>query len=169
MKILKHGNQVKEHIYTCQECGCQFVPLDTELGVNDDGTQYARCPECGHHLDDPHPNEPSPIEKRHMRREEIVHTIMNMVDVERIHTAMVALEWNWCNGHRHIPTQEEIKEEIIRKLRSAWDNERDEDGGGIGVKYMKKDKYGDEGLRFCFKLEDYGAFHSLDGNLNTLP
>ena len=168
MKVLKHGNRIKEDIFTCQQCGCEFIPGDTEI-LCLDGEVYAHCPECTekvYRLEDS-VDEETELEKRHRSREALVYRIVNFVDFDRIHTAMKALDWKWWDCG--IPSAEQIKEEVIRRLRKAFDEKEGFFSGGIYIKYLPKDEDGDEGLKFAFVFENYGAYYDNNEEIMPIP
>ena len=169
MKVLKHGNRIKDNIFICPECGCEFIPGNTEI-LRLDGEVYARCPECTEKVYPPEDfvDEETELEKRRRRREEVISAILGVLEIRRIHIAMEALHWTWYDTNG-VPTEEQIQDEIIRQLRSAWDNKRDFVGGGLEIKYLEADENSNEGLRFKFCFEDFGAFHSKEGNIQYIP
>ena len=168
MKILKHGNRIKEEVFICPQCGCEFVPLDTEI-LRLNGEVYTHCPECAVKVYPPETfaDEETELEKRHRRREELVSTIVDFIEFDRIHTAMKALDWKWWNCGT--PSAKHIKEEVIRRLRESFDKKEGFFSGGIYIEYLPKDENGDEGLKFAFVLENYGAFYNNDEKIETIP
>lgn len=168
MKVLKHGNRIKEDIFTCPQCGCEFIPGDTEI-LRLDGETYAHCPECVEKVYPPEDfvEEETELEKRHRRREAIVSKIVDFVEFDRIHTAMKALDWKWWDCG--IPSAHQIRQEVTKRLREAFDSKTGFGSGGIYIEYLPKDENGDEGLKFSFVLESYGAFYDNDETIVTIP
>jgi predicted RNA-binding Zn-ribbon protein involved in translation (DUF1610 family) len=171
MKVIKHGNRIKEEVFTCPQCGCEFIPGSTEF-LRLDGKVYAYCPECAEKIEKvslpkDFDEEETELEKHHRRREELVSTIVDFIEFDRIHTAMEALDWKWWDCG--IPTAERIKEEVIRRLREAFDKKESFFSGGIYIEYLPKDENGDEGLKFAFVTENYGAFYDNSEKIVTIP
>lgn len=171
MKVLKHGNRIKEEVFICPQCGCEFIPGSTEF-LRLDGKIYAYCPECAEKIEKVSPSdafadEETELEKRHRRREKVVSTIVDFIEFDRIHTAMKALDWKWWDCG--IPSAKHIKEEVTKRLREAFDKKQDFFSGGIYIEYLPKDEYGDEGLKFAFVLENYGAYLDNSEKIVTIP
>ena len=168
MKVLKHGNRIKEKVFICPQCGCEFIPGETEV-LRPDGEVYASCPECMEKVYPPEDfvDEETELEKRHRHREAIVSEIVDFIEFDRIHTAMEALDWKWWGFG--IPSAQQIKQEVTNRLRDAFDNKRGFFSGGIYIEYLPKDENSDEGLKFAFILENYGAFYDNNEKIVTIP
>lgn len=171
MKILKHGNRIKDNIFICPQCGCEFIPGDTEiLHLGDlSGGVYASCPECMEKVYPPEDfvDEETELEKRHRRREAIVSEIVDFIEFDRIHTAMKALDWKWWDVG--VPSAHQLRQEVTKRLRDAFDKKESFFSGGMYIEYLPKTEEGDEGLKFAFVLENYGAFYDNNEKIVTIP
>lgn len=57
-----------------------------------------------------------------MTKEEQINNIMDCFDFDKVHKAMVALDWKWgMHGGFHIPAQRELRKRAREILRETFD------------------------------------------------
>lgn len=83
--------------------------------------------------------------------EEKIGDILNNFDFERVHKAMIALEWNWYLGigGEGIPSVGALKKAAGELLSEAWTKKITISSGGFSAEYYD----GDIALRFI--LEEF--------------
>lgn len=80
--------------------------------------------------------------------EEKIGDILKNFDFERVHKAMIALEWDWyLVGGFGIPSVGTLKEEARRLLSEAWMKKNIISSGGFSAEYDD----GDLVLRFILE------------------
>jgi hypothetical protein len=58
---------------------------------------------------------------------------------------------------------------VTKRLRDAFDKKESFFSGGMYIEYLPKNDEGDEGLKFAFVLENYGAFYDKNEKIVTIP
>lgn len=154
MKIIKHGNQIKELKFICPKCGCVFVSLETEI-LKVDGNEFVHCPECMYKI-----SYQKEINEREVLYQKIEKEILDFIDFEKINKVMNALDWKWATSKSDtgIPTIDELKEQVKYLLRYAWDHKTSVGTGGFFVSYEDEDDSYTEGLKIIFELEGCAAY-----------
>lgn len=163
MKVLKHGNRVKEEVFVCPTCGCEFIPLPTEIYTAGDFSRYGLCPECMTRVySEAKATHAVPQEDR------IIKEVMEFIDFEKIHNVMVHLDWKWgnfSNGNSRVPSVEDLKEEAERLLREAWKKQCSIATGGFHVTYEKSEDEWSPGLGLRFEIEGCTGYIDVEDNV----
>lgn len=99
---------------------------------------------------------------------EIVHDIVESFDYEKVHKAMVALDWRWATlDDNRIPTEEDLKADLLDKFIRLFEDRCDRiSSGGFTVGYdifephpYEPDDFEHSVDVYCyFAIDDY---HSL--------
>ncbi len=85
-----------------------------------------------------------------MSYEEQIDNIMDWFDFDKVHKAMVALNWTWYNVG--IPEKAELRQTARRLLRDVV--EKDARMTGTGGFYATKNEYGELSLYFAVSKWD---------------
>jgi len=171
MKILKHGNQVKEEkVYICPTCGCEFIPGNTEVYYDEDArTIYGLCPECMTRVYDKEIVQKTE-EKSILDR--YIDEILDYFDFEKVHEVMLHLDWKWASihGDPRVPTVDELKQEAEKLLREAWENKTSLATGGFYVTYHKEDVDSgyEDGLELNFQIDGCAVYLNQVNNMVEL-
>ena len=91
-----------------------------------------------------------------------IHEIMNFIDFERIHKAMVALDWCWLSSNKP-PTTEEIKEHLLNLLCELFDEKcHSISTGGFYVSYeiCEPDEDEPDDFEHCVLVRAYAITNS---------
>ena len=178
MNIVKHGNRVKNpEIYYCPTCGCEFYPDTTEVYKDENMDEYAHCPECitkvyssaarQRYFNELH--KPTIKTDRNKRGDEIISELMDMIDFEKIHNMMKAVNWTWALNNMKVPSVQILQKFVANKLTECWNKRDSYFSGGIFIKYYPADDESDEGLEFQFVCDQCGCFHDFDGKIQYIP
>lgn len=171
MKIVKHGNQVKEEkLHICPKCECEFVPDSNEFYYDEEESSlYCLCPDCMTRV---YNKEITQKSKEKSILDEYIDEILDYFDFEKVHKAMLALDWKWgsFNGSARTPTEYELKQEAERLLREAWERKSSVATGGFYAVYHKNtddDEYAD-GLELNFQVDGCAVYLNQDNNMVEL-
>jgi len=72
---------------------------------------------------------------------ELIYTVMNDFDFERVHKAMVALDWEWKSELKKVPSIEELKSTAIYLLCSALRHKNKIRTGGFSASFEDGELY----------------------------
>lgn len=178
MNIINHGNRVKNpEIYHCPTCGCDFYPATTEVYKDENMDEYARCPECTTKVYSSAARQRyfNEVRKhitntdRNKRGDEIISEIMDMIDFERIHKMMKAVNWTWMLADMKVPSVQTLQKFVANKLTECWTKRESLFSGGVYIKYHPADDQANEGLEFQFVAYQSGCFHDFDGKIQYIP
>lgn len=169
MKILKHGNQVKEEkLHICPKCECEFVPDSNEFYYDEEESSlYCLCPDCMTRV---YNKEITEKTKEKSLLDRYIDEILDYFDFDRVHTVMKALDWGWATCNNKVPSIEELKENAKYLLREAWERKSSVATGGFYAIYNKNtddDEYGD-GLELNFQVDGCAVYLNQDNNMVEL-
>lgn len=158
MKIIKHGKNVTELTITCPECGCEFIPLSTEI-LKDGKNRYVHCPECIPTCDNK--IYISNVDTKVITRDELIEKIVSDIDVDRIHKVMTILDWKWSSVG-HVPEKNEILDAARKIIKESFDKQTSIATGGFYADYLPADDENGEGVVIYFALDKIGLCVSKD-------
>lgn len=115
-KIIK--NTMKPETQKCPACGSVWELEDNEMKLSE-------CPVCGAYIEIREP--------KLSVKERTINAVMEEIDFEKIHKAMMALNWEWWN--QGVPSIEALKKQAYDLLEDAWEHECSTGTGGFWVEY----------------------------------
>lgn len=137
MKIIKNTKELKTQ--KCPACESVWELEDNEMELNE-------CPVCGAYIEIREPKRP----QLKSVKERTINAVMEELDFEKIHKAMVALDWQWWN--QGVPSIETIREHAYNLLEYAWEHKCSTGTGGFWVMYEGETDEDHPMLRIGFEV-----------------
>jgi len=73
-----------------------------------------------------------------------IHTCIENFDFQKMHTMMMAVDWEWWSTDFKVPTVQELRGAAISLLSRSWDMETTISTGGFYAKYHPEETIGKE-------------------------
>ena len=133
-KIIKNALE-EPRIQTCPGCGSTW---ELEYGES----ELNECPVCGVGIEVKDPvGDP---------KTRTIDAVMGELDFEKIHKAMVALNWQWWN--EGVPSVETLRKNARKHLEYAWDHKCSTGSGGLWAEYEGETEENYPLLRLSFEV-----------------